>query len=290
MIIQRALEKAKEMYRAREAAQGQTARESPAVSARAPNSAVVRKEPRPHEPPSRAYLELKRVRLDATECERNRILVEQEGESELSRAEPAYRVLRSRVQHRMNAGNHSCIGITSPGPAEGKTITAINLAISVVREKQRPVFLLDLDMRNPSVLKYLGATLPVQISQFLSNEIAPEEVLFATNIEMLVVAGNSQAIVGGSELLANHRLDELIAYIRRKSPDALIIVDLPPVTSTDEAIKVGPRVDAMFMVVSEGKTRRDALARGLSLLSDFNVAGIILNQSSENVGHYYYGY
>ena len=54
--------------------------------------------------------------------------------------------------------------------------------------------------------------------------------------------------------LANHRLDDLIAHIRRRSPDAIVIADLPPVNSTDEALKVIPRLDAMFMVVSESKT------------------------------------
>ena len=290
MFIERAIEKAKESQRAREAAKNRT---EPASSSKRPgnnDSTAVRAEPRPVTSPSQHYRELSRVDLDAAVCERNRVLIDQDGTNELSRAGPAYRLLRSRMQHRLRGTNCSCVGITSPGPGEGKTVTAVNLAISVVWEKQRPVFLLDLDMRNPSVLRYIGARLPVQMSQFLGEEIPPEKVLFATNIDMLVIAGNHQAVTGGSELLANHRLDDLIAYIRRRSPDAIIIIDLPPVNSTDEALKVAPRLDAMFMVVSERKTRRDALARGLSLLSDFSVAGIILNRSAEDVGQYYYGY
>jgi Mrp family chromosome partitioning ATPase len=144
-------------------------------------------------------------------------------------------------------------------------------------------------MRNPSVLSYLGASVPVQLSQFFFKAATPEDVLFATGIEMLVVAGNRQPIEGASELLASQRLDELIAYIRGRSPNALIIIDLPPVVSTDEALKVAPRVDAMFLVVSESKTRRDALERSLGLLSDVKIAGIILNRSPESVGQYYYG-
>ncbi|MEX2343360.1 MAG: CpsD/CapB family tyrosine-protein kinase [Steroidobacteraceae bacterium] len=290
MFIERAIEKAKELQRAREAAKGPAGPAAPSQQPGINNSAAARANRRPAATPSQYHRQLTRVELDAAECERNRILFEQEGPSELSHAGPAYRVLRSRVQQKVHGGNCSCIGITSPGPGEGKTITAVNLAISVAKERQRPVYLLDLDMRNPSVATYTRAKLPAQISRFLSEEIAPEKVLFATNIEMLVIAGNHQPIVGGSELLANHRLDELIAHIRRHSPDAMIIIDLPPVNLTDEALKVAPRVDAMFMVVSETKTRRDALARGLSLLSDFNVAGIILNRSAEDVGQYYYGY
>jgi len=289
MIIERAIEKAKEMYRARAAADAKLAQQATPVPPEGIAPVVPHPDRQPVEPSIQQYREFSRIKLDAATCERNRILWEWTGQSELGRADAAYRVLRSRIQNRIGIGKGSCIGITSPGPAEGKTVTSLNLAISLVREKQRPVFLLDLDMRNPSVLKYLGASVPVQLSQFFFEAAAPEEVLFATGIEMLVVAGNRQPVEGASELLASQRLDELIAYIRGRSPNALIIIDLPPVISTDEALKVAPRVDTMFLVVSESKTRRDALERSLSLLSDVKIAGIILNRSPESVGQYYYG-
>lgn len=281
MIIERALEKAKELYRARATAEAQTAQQAPSAPPEALAPALVR--------PDRQYREFSRIKLDAATCERNRILLDWNAQSELARADAAYRLLRSRVQSRIGTGKGSCFGITSPGPGEGKTVTSLNVAISVAREKLRPIYLLDLDMHNPSVLKYLGASVPVQLSQFFFKAAAPEEVLFATGIEMLVVAGNCQPVEGASELLARQRLDELIAYIRGRSPDALIIIDLPPVISTDEALKVAPSLDAMFLVVSESKTRRDALERSLSLLSDVKLAGIILNRSPESIGQYYYG-
>jgi Mrp family chromosome partitioning ATPase len=70
----------------------------------------------------------------------------------------------------------------------------------------------------------------------------------------------------------------------------LILIDLPPVLSTDEALVVAPRADAMFLVVAEGVTRRDGLAKAIDLLSDFTVGGVILNRSSEQMGGDYYGY
>ena len=87
-------------------------------------------------------------------------------------------------------------------------------------------------------------------------------MLFATSVENLVIAGNRDAVQGASELLATPRLDELIQHIKLRSPGALILTDLPPVLSTDEALVVAPRMDAMFLVVSEGITRRDSLAQG----------------------------
>jgi Mrp family chromosome partitioning ATPase len=83
-------------------------------------------------------------------------------------------------------------------------------------------------------------------------------------------------------MLAGPRLEELLAHIRRRSPDACVLVDLPPVNVTDEALLVGPRVDAFLMVVSEGKTERKDLAQALSTLSEFTVLGVVVNRSSDS--------
>jgi Mrp family chromosome partitioning ATPase len=152
------------------------------------------------------------------------------------------------------------------------------------------VYLLDLDMRNPSVCSYVGVQPPRPLADYFLTDIDPGEVLFATDIENLVIAGNLRPIPGASELLASGRLDELLTHIRRRSPTALIIIDLPPVMSTDETLVVAPRADAIFLVVSEGKTRRDLLERSANLLSDFNMRGVILNRSGENLSEDDYEY
>ena len=92
---------------------------------------------------------------------------------------------------------------------------------------------------------------------------------------------------GASELLMGPRLEALLAHIRARSPDAIVIMDLPPVNVTDEALVVAPRLDAVLLVVSEGITPRDDLSRALSALSDFPIAGVIVNRSSEHHADYY---
>jgi Mrp family chromosome partitioning ATPase len=252
----------------------------------------LRREHTPSEPVAAPiqYAELERIEFDASSCERNKILFTGAQLAEAGRAAAAYRLLRGRVLHRAKASGWSCIGITSPGPGEGKTLTATNLAISIARERQRTVYLLDLDMRNPSALECVGARPERFLSQYFAEGLEADRVLFNTTVDNLVIGGNLEPVIGASELLASPRLDDLINYVRRRSPGALVIVDLPPVLSTDEALVVAPRTDAMFLVVAEGVTRRDGLARATDLLSDFTVAGVILNRSSEQLGADYYGY
>jgi Mrp family chromosome partitioning ATPase len=90
-----------------------------------------------------------------------------------------------------------------------------------------------------------------------------------------------------SELLAGPKLEALLGHIRARSPDALVIMDLPPVNVTDEALMVAPRVDTVLVVVSEGSTQREDLSRTLSALSDYPVAGVVVNRSSEHHADYY---
>ena len=106
-------------------------------------------------------------------------------------------------------------------------------------------------------------------------------MLVQTSVPNLVLAGASSAVDGASEMLAGPRFEQLLEYIRDRWPDGIVLMDLPPVNVTDEALVVAPRVDAMLLVVSEGKTQRSDLARALGVLSDFRVAGVIINRSSD---------
>lgn len=291
MTIQDALERAKQLRRTRDVGQPTTlvGRPQRPPDDDTPSPAIRHERPLVEAAPASSP-GLDRVVFDHEECRKRRVLVTEQQLREMGSAAAAVRQLRSRVLHRMRSGGWSCIGITSSGAGEGKTLTTVNLAISIAREQQRDVYLLDLDMRNPSVFESLGVRPPRSLSQFFSESLAPEQVLFATEFERLMLAGNRDAVPNASELLASPKLDELLAYIRRRAPGAVIVIDLPPAVSTDEALVVAPRTDALFLVVCEGKTRRDGLTRAINVLSDFPVAGIIMNRASEQLGQDYYAY
>jgi Mrp family chromosome partitioning ATPase len=142
-------------------------------------------------------------------------------------------------------------------------------------------------MRNPKMCEYLGVVPPVDINACFTGDARPDEVLFTIGIDHLILAGTRTATVEASELLATEHLDGLFDYIRGLAPDPLILVDLPPLLSTDDAIIVAPKVDSVLLVLSEGKSRRDNSAKALDLLSEFNLAGIVLNRSHTTVSDYY---
>jgi Mrp family chromosome partitioning ATPase len=223
--------------------------------------------------------------------EANRILMPHIYAGDDGGAAAAYRILRTRLLQKLRTNRWTSLAITSPGPGEGKSLTCLNLALNLARDKSTEVFLLDLDMRNPSICNYLGVHPAHELTTYFAGEGTPADVLFSIGVGNLAIAGSTLSTEQASELLASGRFEELIAYISTISNNPVVLIDLPPVLVTDEALLVAPRVDATALVVAEGRTRRDSLGRAKLLLADFNSAGIILNCSYERFGaDSYYGY
>jgi capsular exopolysaccharide synthesis family protein len=230
--------------------------------------------------------------VDRTLAETNRIAMPDTRLATNAQVGAAYRMVRTRLLHTMNSNNWTTLAITSPGAGEGKSLTSINLALNIARDRTTNVFLLDLDMRNPSICRYLGVQPPHELIGFFAGQASAEGMFFSIGPENLAIAGSTSTSGFASELVAGRRLEDLIDYIKSITVNPIVLIDLPPVLLTDEALLVAPRVDATLLVVSEGKTRRESLVRANALLADFTSIGVILNRSSENLGSggYDYGY
>jgi protein-tyrosine kinase len=287
MVIERALEKLKQ-------AQAQKAGE-PYAPPVAPTANLSRRRTRERveaAPPRK--LAFPQLQVDRALAEKNRIALPESRLAGNAHVGAAYRMVRTRLLHTMTTSNWTTLAITSPEAGEGKSLTAINLALNIARDRTTSVFLVDLDMRNPSVCKYLGVQPPHELTGFFASQASAEGMFFSIGPENLAIAGSTSTTAFASELLSGRRLEDLIAYIKGAADNPIVLIDLPPVLLTDEALLVAPRVDATLLVVSEGKTRRDCLVRAKAMLADFSSAGVILNRSSENLGargyDYAYGY
>ena len=283
MVIERALKKLKEAQGASGASDAvQRSRESRAPEAT--QREVARHLARPMLPT---------LQVDRERAMASRIALPDSPLASDERVSAAYiAIVRTRLLQRMRSNSWSTVAITSPEAGEGKSVTAINLALNIARHAGHSVFLLDLDMRSPSVCAYLGVRPPHQLSDYFAGSVALTDLFFSVGPQNLAIAAGMNGSAQASELLTQAKLDELLAYTKRIAPNPIVLIDLAPITVTDEALAVAPRVDAMLLVVGEGKTRRDSLVRAKQLLADFPSAGIVLNRSSEasgGGGYYYYG-
>jgi Mrp family chromosome partitioning ATPase len=229
------------------------------------------------------------VSVDERQCRERRILLGK-SKADDTGAAAAYRMLRTRLLHRVKTQGWTTIAVTSAGQNDGKTLTAINLALSMAREKNREIVLLDLDMRNPGVCRVLGVHPPRELRGYLEDGENLREMFFSIGSDNLLIAGGITPTDNASELLASARFGELLRVVRDGAVNPIVIIDLPPVLLTDDALVVAPKVDAVLVVASEGFTGRSDLSKALQLLSEFNIAGVVLNRAADTTPGYEYGY
>lgn len=199
----------------------------------------------------------------------------------------AYRVLRTRVLHSMNSHHWKSLAITSPATGSGKTLTAINLAISLAREVNRTVLLADFDLRNPSIHKYFGYQPEFGLSDYILSGVPIEQILFSPSVDRLVVLPGRESIHNSSEMLRSPKIVNMVEELKARYADRLVIFDLPPILALDDALAFAPYTDAMLMVAENGATQREDLEKALDILDGTNVIGTVLNKAESVKSSYY---
>lgn len=195
----------------------------------------------------------------------------------------SYKMLRTKVLQALDGNDWRTLAVTAPNHGAGKTLTAINLAITLASHGDHDIFLVDMDLRNPSIAEHFD--LPEEIAgitAYLDSGADLTSVLWSVGIDNLAVLANREKIPSSSELITSRKMRELIATFRHGAPRPIIILDLPPVLTTDDAVAISPYMDAILVVASERETERDSLYQALDLLRGKNVLGVVLNKSSSS--------
>ena len=223
------------------------------------------------------------VPLDAAILERNCILPQMTDRAALH----AYKMLRTRLLHRIAANRWHSVAVTSTKPGEGKTLTSINLAVALSVEPNTRVCLVDLDLLRPQVATQLGLRCHPALGDYLLGEAEAVDTMYACGSRALTVIPNTRVFEHSSEMLASGQMVELLKTIGTEMPNHLVIFAMPPL-NYDDVLSFAPQVDCMLLVVAEGQTERATLTRAKELIAEINLLGIILNRSTERYDSSYY--
>jgi Mrp family chromosome partitioning ATPase len=208
--------------------------------------------------------------------ERNRIMNPDAAEP----AAAAYRMLRTQVLQRLDAHAWRSVAIFSAGPDDGKTTTAINLAVHLASDRLHTVLLVDFDFKRPTLADRLGLAPEFGADDALMGRAPLEDCLYhPEGFDRLVVLPARAGLSNSSEILAGPRNRELVAELRARYPERVIIFDLPPVLHADDALSFAPLVDCGLVVAAEGRTRRSDLVRTIELLNKTPLIGTVLNRA-----------
>ncbi|MDY6867824.1 MAG: AAA family ATPase, partial [Chloroflexota bacterium] len=196
-----------------------------------------------------------------------------------SPAGEAYKVLRTRVLQRMTANAWSSIAVTSPTMGNGKTVTAVNLAISLAREVNHTVLLVDFDLKRPNVHNFFTDEPALGISDYFSRDVPLAEILFNPGIDRLVVLPGNEAMEGSSEVLLAPKMRTLVDDLKSRYPNRIVIFDLPPALFFDDVLAFSPYIDAVLMVAEEGVTTKQQLQQACRMIDAERLCGVVLNKS-----------
>lgn len=189
--------------------------------------------------------------------------------------------------------NSNIIMVTSSRPGEGKTFTAINLALSIALEKDKTVLLVDADVLRPNVMKTLGLKDEHGLMEYLLGEtVNISEVMYKTNLDNLriIPAGKSHHL--STELLASERMFLAVEEFANRYTDRVVIVDTPPLLGINETAILANLAGQAVVVTEESKTKLIDIEQAVKQLNPRMAIGFIMNKSekvnSDKTGYGYY--
>lgn len=193
----------------------------------------------------------------------------------------AYKVLRTKVIQSMRENKWNVLAVTSPGENAGKTLTSINLAISLALEVDQTVLLVDANLRNPNVHDYFGFTAQFGLSDYLVNDVPIEKILVhPKGIGRFVLLPGNKSLVDSSEMLSSPKMAMLVEELKSRYPSRLVIFDLPDLCTSD-TLAFAPHADATLLIVEAGETKKDDITRAFDLLKGTHPIGTVLNKAEQ---------
>ena len=209
-----------------------------------------------------------------------------------SGAAEAYRDLRTTLL--LSSPDHPpvVLMVTSSQPSEGKTVTALNIALSLTQIGRR-VLLIDADMRRPRIHKVLSLDRARGLSTYLAGNAPWGELIEPSGVPGLAVITSGPIPPNPAELLASNNLTRLLAELRQDPDYDHVVLDTPPVLAVADPVIVSSQVDGVLLVVHAGETPQQTVRAGLEKLRAANarVLGALLNNLEiANQDYYWHRY
>jgi protein-tyrosine kinase len=228
------------------------------------------------------------LELDSTYLQSHRI-VAYDGKDPRSRP---FDVLRTEVLRSMDLKGWKTLAVTSPTPGCGKTSTAVNLALSMARQPERHVCLVDLDLRKPQVAAILGLKRPGEgVLDVIEGRTDADSAIILARIgsSRLKVLPTSPC-PDSSDVVASAAMRALLKDLGAKySESRIVILDLPPLLTGHDVISILPHVDCVLLVAAVGTSKISEIEECYKYLEGVDVVRVVLNKVPESsTSHAYY--
>jgi capsular exopolysaccharide synthesis family protein len=194
-----------------------------------------------------------------------------------STAAEQYRALRTRILHADNGTAVNILLVTSPGRAEGKTITAGNLALTMAQEFQRRICLVDADLRHPQIQTLFGLPEGPGLSDVLAGRATLEQALVTIEDLRITLLPAGRA-AHPAELLGTTAMRRTIDTLRTRFDR--VVVDAPAAAPLADVGILTPLVDSVLLVVRSAVTSKPAIHDAVASIDAGKLLGVVLNDAS----------
>jgi Mrp family chromosome partitioning ATPase len=224
--------------------------------------------------------------LNTAHLEANRVIAH-DIEDPRSRA---FDMLRTQILQPMDMKSWHLLGVTSPTPGCGKTVVSINLALSIARQPDRQVLLVDMDLQRPKVADYLGMRVEEGIISVLEGRSTLANAIVPTQIRnhQLLVLPCEGSTLRSSEWMASRQMTALIQDIKRTFPGWTVILDFPPILAGDDFITILPQIDSVLFVVGAGLSTKSEIKDCNKHLDTASVIRVVVNRALDSATNHYY--
>jgi protein-tyrosine kinase len=187
--------------------------------------------------------------------------------------------------------NANLILVTSSVPGEGKTFTAVNLALSIAMERDKTVLLVDGDVAKPSISKLLGIESEIGLIDLLERKDLPfSDVLLRTDVPNLTVLPAGKQHRHSTEILASDATKRLARELSERYADRIVIFDSPPLLAAAQGSVLASLVGQVVLVIESEVTPQHVVQEAIAKLNACDVIGCVLNKTKKGFGFSYYGY
>lgn len=192
----------------------------------------------------------------------------------------AYKMLRAQMLQQFHQKGWNILGISSPSAQEGKTLTAVNLSLALAMDLAHTVLLVDADLQRPSVHRSFGMDNAQGLTEYLFDDALLAKLFIHPGIGRFVFLPGGRPIKNSAEALASPKMAALVQELKHRYPSRLVVFDLPPLLSRADALEFSSHIDALVLVVEEGRTASVEVERAMGMLKgSVPILGGILNKS-----------
>jgi len=200
----------------------------------------------------------------------------------------AYRALRTKLVRFQSTEGVRSIVVTSAQAGEGKTVSVLNLALSLAQLPSQRVLIIDADLRTAGLSVVTGAVETPGLAEVLAGEATFETALVATNVHNLCIVGAGEAKKPAGDLFAGPRFKDFIGWCNETFN--MILVDCPPMIGLADFEVVSAACDGVLVVVRALRTKREVLTTVGSYLQGKKLLGVLLNGQEHQHHRAHYGY